>query len=307
MGGLASGERDLEHGKCIPECHTIAWLADEFDRLDIAIANAGISAAPGFGPGPGRLAAVEDATCDRVLAVDLSGVFATVQAAAGVMAPGRRGSIIAVASVAGLKAEPMVGCAYAATKAGVVNLLRKAAVERAPQGTRVNGIAPGPIRTNIACGRVRDPQAEAGFLAATPTSRIGDPEGIKGLALLLAPDASSFITGATIPLVGGIMATRAASVADHQLARHAALAHQPVGLGKAVGAQPVERPRPRRDESPGIEERGDARQDLALPRHLGGAEHRAGEMYSRMNPALFWKSGIRSIGRVAPTIEAMMP
>jgi len=142
-----------------------------------------------------------------VLAVNLGGVFATVQAAAGVMSPRRRGSIIAVVSVAGLKAEPMVGYAYAASKAAVVNLVRQAAAELAPLGVRVNGIAPGPIRTNIGGGRIRDPQAEAGFRAAVPMGRIGDPEEIKGLALLLASDASSFITGVTIPLDGGIMAT----------------------------------------------------------------------------------------------------
>lgn len=196
---LDAGDRDAVRA-------AITRVAADFGRLDIAIANAGISAGPGFGTSQGRLAAVEDATWDRVLAVNLTGVFATVQAAAGVMSPRRRGSIIAVASVAGLKAEPMVGYAYAATKAAVVNLVRQAAAELAPQGVRVNGIAPGPIRTNIGGGRLGDPEVEAGFRGAVPMGRIGEPDEIKGLALLLASDASSFITGVTIPVDGGIMA-----------------------------------------------------------------------------------------------------
>ena len=100
----------------------------------------------------------------------------------------------------------LVGYGYAATKAAVVNLVRQAAMEFAPKGVRINGIAPGPFRTNIGGGRIRDPEVEKAFIDMVPMGRIAEPEEIKGLALYLASDASSYVTGTTIPIDGGITA-----------------------------------------------------------------------------------------------------
>jgi NAD(P)-dependent dehydrogenase (short-subunit alcohol dehydrogenase family) len=175
-------------------------------RLDAVVANAGVTAGPGYRTEIGQINAVQDEQWDRVLSINLSGVFVTIQAAAEHMKRQRSGRIVAVASVAGLKSEVMCGYAYTATKAAVVNLVRQAAMELAPYNVMVNGIAPGPFRTNIANGRIRQPEVEAAFASMVPLGRIASPQELKGLALLLASPASSFMTGTTIPIDGGIMA-----------------------------------------------------------------------------------------------------
>jgi NAD(P)-dependent dehydrogenase (short-subunit alcohol dehydrogenase family) len=181
-------------------------IAAQFGRLDTVIANAGVSAGPGYRTEVGQINAVSDDTWDRVLSINLTGVFVTLQAAAAHMKRQRSGRLVAIASVAGLKSEVMCGYAYTATKAAVVNLVRQAAMELAPYNVMVNGIAPGPFRTNIANGRIRQPEVEAEFASMVPLGRIASPQELKGLALLLASPASSFMTGTTIPIDGGIMA-----------------------------------------------------------------------------------------------------
>lgn len=181
-------------------------IATRHGRLDAVIANAGISAGPGYRTEVGHINAVRDEQWDRVLSINLTGVFATLQAAAAHMKRQRSGRIVAVASVAGLKSEVMCGYAYTATKAAVVNLVRQAAMELAPYNVMVNGIAPGPFRTHIANGRIQQPEVAAEFASMVPLGRIAVPDELKGLALLLSSPASSFMTGTTIPIDGGIMA-----------------------------------------------------------------------------------------------------
>jgi NAD(P)-dependent dehydrogenase (short-subunit alcohol dehydrogenase family) len=175
--------------------------------LDICFANAGMSAGPGYATEAGQMANVKIAEWQRVLDVNLTGIFATLQAASIPMKAQRSGRIVVTASVAGLKAEKPVGYAYAATKAAVINLVRQASRELAPHNVLVNAIAPGPFFTNIAGGRLhRDPEVVKMFADAVPLCRIAQPEEIQGLALLLASGASSFITGTVIPIDGGISA-----------------------------------------------------------------------------------------------------
>ena len=184
----------------------IDGIAERHGRLDTVIANAGVTAGPGYRTEIGQINAVDDDAWDRVLGINLSGVFVTMQAAARHMKRQRDGRIVAVASVAGLKSEVMCGYAYTATKAAVVNLVRQVAMEMAAYNVMVNGIAPGPFRTNIASGRIKNPEVEAEFASMVPLGRIATTEEIKGLTLLLSSPASSFMTGTTIPIDGGIMA-----------------------------------------------------------------------------------------------------
>jgi NAD(P)-dependent dehydrogenase (short-subunit alcohol dehydrogenase family) len=185
---------------------SILGAAAAHGRLDAVFANAGISAGPGPAVPAGELAQVELTRWERVVHVNLTSVMVTVQAAAEAMKPQRRGRIVVTASIGGLKAEPMVGYAYAATKAGVINLVRQAAIELAPTGVVVNAIAPGPFLTNIGNGRLEDPAVREAFARDVPQRRLAHPDEIKGLALLLASPAASFITGAVIPIDGGATA-----------------------------------------------------------------------------------------------------
>jgi NAD(P)-dependent dehydrogenase (short-subunit alcohol dehydrogenase family) len=217
--GLAAAAEKLQADGAAIEAHVadvadrevmsgiIDAVAARKGRLDIAVANAGISAGPGFQFGPaGGLLAASPGKWDQVMAVNLTGTFTTMQAAARHMIPKKSGRIIAIASIAGLMAEPNVGYAYAASKAAVVNLVRQAAVELAPHNVLVSGIAPGPFRTNISGGRINDPNVARYFEAMVPLGRIAEPAEIKGLALLLASPASSYMTGITVPIDGGATA-----------------------------------------------------------------------------------------------------
>ena len=195
---------DVTHSQALHQCMD-DW-AHLHHRLDIVVANAGISAGPGYQTEVGHMQAVQMETWNHVLSVNLTSVFETIRGAARHMVERRYGRIIAVASIAGLRAEPMVGYAYAATKAGVINLVRQTAMELAPNGVLVNGIAPGPFRTNIANGRVKDPLIAQQFADTVPLGRIADPSEIQGLALLLASPAASYLCGVTVPIHGGVTA-----------------------------------------------------------------------------------------------------
>jgi NAD(P)-dependent dehydrogenase (short-subunit alcohol dehydrogenase family) len=186
----------------------IEGTATRHGRLDIVFANAGGSAGPGFALTPaGSIDEADLATFDHWMAINFRANYLTIRFAATPMKKQRRGSIIATASIAGMKSDPLVSYGYVAAKAAINNVVRHAAVDLAPYNIRVNAIAPGPFYTNIAGGRLRrDPEQAKKFAAMIPMARIGEPDEIKGLALLLASPAASFITGAVIPIDGGTTA-----------------------------------------------------------------------------------------------------
>lgn len=166
-------------------------------RLDICIANAGISDAH-----PGLLHETDAADWQNVLDVNLNGLFYTCRAALKAMVPQRQGKLITVASMWGLAAPAGVfpRPAYAASKGAVVNLTREMALQYADRGIQVNALCPGIFQTE---SRPRDPVAA---IAYTPMGRLGRPDEIKGATLFLASAASDFMTGQTLVIDGGVLA-----------------------------------------------------------------------------------------------------
>ena len=179
--------------------------------LDIAFANAGMAPGPGFwNPAGFRNADGQIDTLDAVLwhrsmDVNLHGVFNTIREAARLMKPVRKGSIIATSSNAAIINEAVVGTAYMPAKAGVAHLVRQVALELAEFGVRVNAIAPGPFVTNIGGGSIRDPAVRAAWDKLIPLGRMAETWQIKPLALYLASDASSYMTGSQVVIDGGAM------------------------------------------------------------------------------------------------------
>ncbi len=177
--------------------------------LDVVFANAGIASVPGFAVEGGQLLeTVERSDWDKVLGVNLNGVLFTMKHAAAVMKRQGSGRIVLTSSTAGLRPEPIACYGYAASKAAILNLVRQAALELAPHGVLVNAICPGPFKgTRIGGGVTEDPDEATERMWATtvPIGRMGETEELKGLVLLLASPASSFMTGAAYLIDGGTL------------------------------------------------------------------------------------------------------
>ena len=173
----------------------LARIGGEFGVPAIVVNNAGtVARAP-------SLELDEDAW-RGVIDVNLSGVFRIAQASAREMVKnGTRGSIINIASILGLRVRTQVA-AYAASKAAVVQLTQALALEWAEHGIRVNAIAPGYFETDINRDLLRSPVGQA-IVARIPQQRVGQLAELDGPLLLLASDASSYMTGAVIPVDGG--------------------------------------------------------------------------------------------------------
>lgn len=186
----------------------IDGTVERHGRLDAVFANAGISSGPGFELSPnGTIDAVDLALFEHAIELNLTATFMTIRFAAAHMKRQRSGSIIATTSIAGTRSEPLVGYGYVASKAAIGNIVRHAAVDLAACNVRVNAIAPGPFLTNIAGGRLhREPEVARKFAQMVPMGRLAQPDEIKGLALLLASPAGSFITGTVIAIDGGTTA-----------------------------------------------------------------------------------------------------
>ncbi len=174
-------------------------------RIDIVFANAGIARGrPPLLP-EGWLDDMDMAAYNALIDVNLHGVVYTVQAAARHMKRQRSGSIVTTASTAGMRNDPYTPYSYAIAKAAVVNFTKQAAHDLARWGVRVNAIAPGPFKTHLGGKEPTSAEADAMWSAVVPLGRMGDPKEIRGLALLLASDAGSFMTGGIYPIDGGAL------------------------------------------------------------------------------------------------------
>jgi NAD(P)-dependent dehydrogenase (short-subunit alcohol dehydrogenase family) len=171
----------------------------KFGRLDTIVNNAGIGLT-------GEIADMTDEVWNKVLAVNLNGVFYGVRAAASYMKKQKiTGSIINMASILGQVGFRGAG-AYCVTKGGVNQLSRTAALELAPFGIRVNSIAPGFIETGMTQGIKKNKQANAAIVGATPLGYMGEPNDIAYAAVYLASDESKFVTGSVMYVDGGWIA-----------------------------------------------------------------------------------------------------
>lgn len=169
------------------------------DKVDVLVNNAGMLA-------PGDLLTLSLEDFDKVLAVNLRAPFVVAQAVARHMVHrGLKGAIINMSSVNAVLAIPGQ-LAYVTSKGGVNQLTKTMALGLAPHGIRVNAIGPGSIMTDILKGVVASEEARRNVLARTPLGRIGEPAEVAKVAVFLASDEASYLTGQTIYPDGGRLA-----------------------------------------------------------------------------------------------------
>ena len=163
--------------------------------VELLVNNAGVSH-------QGLFQDVDDALWDRLLAVNLTGARNAAQAVLPHMLEEKRGCIVNISSIWGLRGASCE-VAYACTKAALVGLTRSLALELAPSGIRVNCVAPGCIETDMV--RALGPETRAMLVEETPLGRLGTPEDIAEAVAFLASDRASFLTGQVLTADGGFV------------------------------------------------------------------------------------------------------
>lgn len=186
------------------QCNSVvADIEDRFGALDCLVNNAGIAHKVPLGE-------MTDEKWDQIFDVDLKGMMRLVRAAAPGMKAAGTGSIVCLSSIMGVAYGWGEHVHYSAAKSGVVGLVRGLAVELAANGIRVNGVAPGYIRTAQALSE-KHSLGPAGLEAAAsfiPLGRVGEPDDIAGVILFLASGAARYLTGQVISVDGGLLVGR---------------------------------------------------------------------------------------------------
>ena len=173
------------------------FIQDTFGRLDIAFNNAGIDIETG------KLGDGSEHVFDKIMDVNVKGVWLCMQHEIQIMLKAGGGSIVNTASVAGLGAAPKMSI-YAASKHAVVGLTKSAAVEYAKKNIRVNAICPAVIDTDMYRRAVAGDEKKAQMIGSMhPVGRIGKVEEVVGAVLYLSSDAAGFTTGVALPIDGG--------------------------------------------------------------------------------------------------------
>jgi NAD(P)-dependent dehydrogenase (short-subunit alcohol dehydrogenase family) len=200
----AGGEAAFVHADVSNERNAeamVRFAVDRFGSLGVLYNNAGI-----FPADDDSATNTSVETWDRVMAINLRGVFLGCKYGIPAMLEGGGGSIINVASFVALVGAATPQIAYTASKGGVLAMTREIAVEFARKGIRANALCPGPIETPLLQELLADPVRRERRLVHIPMGRFGHAEELARAALFLASDDSSFMTGASLVVDGGITA-----------------------------------------------------------------------------------------------------
>jgi NAD(P)-dependent dehydrogenase (short-subunit alcohol dehydrogenase family) len=184
----------------VTDRHSLEHAFDQVGVPDVVIVNAGTA----------RIASVSETTVDlwqQTLAVNLSGAFYTVQLAGERMKRARKGSLVLTASTNSFEGEADL-VAYNASKAGLLGILRTAANELGPYGIRINAVCPGLIRTRLTASSFSNPDVLSEYFRHIALGRGGEPDEVAQAVMFLASDLASYITGTTLVVDGGQMASK---------------------------------------------------------------------------------------------------
>lgn len=168
----------------------------DFGKIDILINNAGTNIAQG------PALEMDDAQFDKMMEINLKSVYRLTRLVAPGMCERKSGSIINIASIAGIRPQ-FHSLLYSMTKAALIMMTQSYALELGPSGVRVNAIAPGLVQTALSEYYWKDEQRFAELMARQPIPHLGQPSEIASVALLMASDASSYLTGQTVIVDGG--------------------------------------------------------------------------------------------------------
>jgi NAD(P)-dependent dehydrogenase (short-subunit alcohol dehydrogenase family) len=174
-------------------------VRNEYGKLDILVNNAGTN--PFFGD----VLSADEKAWDKTVDVNLKGYFFMSQNGAKIMKEQGGGVIVNIASVNGVRPAPFQGI-YSITKAGIISMTQSFAKELAPFNIRVNAVLPGLTDTKFSALMIQSPEIMKIILPMIPMNRAAQPEEMAGLVLYLVSDASSYTTGACIPVDGGMLA-----------------------------------------------------------------------------------------------------
>jgi dehydrogenase/reductase SDR family member 4 len=174
----------------------VETITREFGRIDIVVNNAGTNVAQG------PCLEMDEGQFDKMIEINLKSAFRLVKLIAPGMCDRGSGSIINIASVSGLRPQ-YHSMLYSMTKAALIMMTQSYALELGPKGVRVNAIAPGLIQTVLSEYYWKDEQRRAEIIAQQPIRRIGQPSDVAEVALLVASDRGSYMTGQTIVVDGG--------------------------------------------------------------------------------------------------------